>query len=294
MSKNKITIYLFLFIISALVTTIFFNHLINQTTEEIKKKNKGNSSKPIQIQEEQYKRNKENNIKKPEGNNRKESEYYIITSNTLNIRKSNNVNSECIGMLYKNDFIEIIDKIDDWYKTKDNEFVNKNYLKIVNEDNFIRKQKNVSRSLFIRRPISIVNSKSNLHINDLKTLLSGTKLEGIEEAILKAERDYNINSFFILAVARLESGNGTSQIAREKNNLFGLNAIDKDPYNKAYNYNTKSESVDSFTNIIKKYYVNKGLNTIEQINTIYSSSDKWSNKINNIMLSDYQEVKKLD
>jgi len=294
MSKNKITIYLFLFIISALVTTIFFNHLINQTTEEIKKKNKGNSSKPIQIQEEQYKRNKENNIKKPEGNNRKESEYYIITSNTLNIRKSNNVNSECIGMLYKNDFIEIIDKIDDWYKTKDNEFVNKNYLKIVNEDNFIRKQKNVSRSLFIRRPISIVNSKSNLHIEDLKKLLSKTKLVGIEEAILKAEQQYEINAFFILAVARLESGDGNSQIARNKNNLFGLNAVDNDPYNKAFTFKSKSESVYSFAKLIKKYYIGKNLKTVEQINTKYSSSVKWSNKIYRIMLNDYQTVKKLN
>jgi len=283
--KNKLIICI---LILLLVQGLHINHIYNQTIKEVEKKNR----ELLNIQQQK------NTSKEPTLFIQEKLEYYVVISEFLNIRKSNSINSERVGILSKGDIVEIISKNDgEWYKNKNNNYINKNYLKKIDSNSslqeYINKRKLSSRGL-IRKPINIVNSKSNLHINDLKTLLSGTKLEGIEEAILKAERDYNINSFFILAVARLESGNGTSQIAREKNNLFGLNAIDKDPYNKAYNYNTKSESVDSFTNIIKKYYVNKGLNTIEQINTIYSSSDKWSNKINNIMLSDYQEVKKLD
>ena len=282
-SKKKFIIYLSIFIISLIVNAIFFNYIINQTVKDIEKKNN----------ELLNKHDQRINNEKPKVINEKKPEYYIVTTNTLNIRKSNSINSECIGLLHMNDIIEVFDKNEEWYKIENNLFVNKNYLQVVNDPlrEFIKRQKINSRSLLIRNPIDNINSKSNLHIEDLKNLLSGTKLEGIEEAILKSEQEYDINAFFILAVARLESGNGTSEIAINKNNLFGLNTVDKDPYNKAFTFNSKSESVYSFSNVIKKYYIDIGLKTVSQINTKYSSSDKWANKINNLMISDYQKIK---
>ncbi len=39
---------------------------------------------------------------------------------------------------------------------------------------------------------------------------------------LSAERDYHVNAVFLAAVAALESGWGTSALARDKHNLFGF------------------------------------------------------------------------
>jgi len=277
--KNKV--YLLIFIISLLTFSFIFNQLMNQTIKEVDEKNK-----KLNIKEIKESNNVINEIKKPI---QTESNYYIITSNTLNIRKLNNINSECIGLLYKDDIIEVVDKNNEWYKIKDKGFVNKNFIRVIDIET-VKRQKNSSRSLFIRRPINIVNSVSNLHIDDLKNLLSETKLEGIEDAIIQVEKQYGINAFFVLAVARLESGNGTSKIAINKNNLFGLNAIDRDPYNKAFTFKNKSESVYCFANTIKHYYIDKGLKDITQINKKYSSSNNWSVNVNRIMLHDYQKI----
>lgn len=131
-----------------------------------------------------------------------------------------------------------------------------------------------------------VLQSSNVSASDLDSMLSGTQLAGIGHALVEVEQRYGINAFFTLAVAKLESGNGQSRIARDKNNLFGMNAIDSNPYNAAFSYNSKAHSILDFGERLNRNYIQQGLTSLQSINTKYSSSSAWASKVNTIMVGD--------
>lgn len=128
-----------------------------------------------------------------------------------------------------------------------------------------------------------VTSDSNMTYNKVEKLVDGTFLDGAEQALIDADEVYGINPLFAYAVACLESDYGRSDIARDKNNLYGMNAEDDDPYNKAYSYYNKSESIYDFIERIDKYYVSQGYSDIDDINRKYSSDSNWHIKVYAIM-----------
>lgn len=136
-----------------------------------------------------------------------------------------------------------------------------------------------------------VTVKSNASLGQLQSLLAGTNLEGIESALLEVEQNFGVNAFFTLAVAKLESGNGKSKLATDKNNLFGMNAVDSNPYHAAFSYPSKSASVNDFGKRIKKGYIDQGLTTLASINNKYSSSSEWSVQVESIMETDLARIK---
>ncbi len=48
------------------------------------------------------------------------------------------------------------------------------------------------------------------------------------------KKKYNINGIFLASIAIHESGWGTSQIANDKNNLFGYGSYDATPYESSF------------------------------------------------------------
>lgn len=58
------------------------------------------------------------------------------------------------------------------------------------------------------------------------------------DSFYSAESLYGVNSILMFGVARNESGNGRSRISVLKNNIFGHNAVDSDPYAKGDAYQT--------------------------------------------------------
>lgn len=131
-----------------------------------------------------------------------------------------------------------------------------------------------------------VLQSSNVSASDFDSMLSGTQLAGIGHALVEVEQRYGINAFFTLAVAKLESGNGQSRIARDKNNLFGMNAVDSNPYHAAFTYNSKAHSILDFGERLNRNYIQQGLTTLQSINNKYSSSSAWASKVNTIMVGD--------
>lgn len=81
--------------------------------------------------------------------------------------------------------------------------------------------------------------------------------DGFFEALVAAENKYGLNALFTLAHADIESAHGTSYFARNRNNLFGFNAIDSDP-NQASSYASQAASVDFYASFLKKYYLTPG------------------------------------
>ena len=82
---------------------------------------------------------------------------------------------------------------------------------------------------------------------------SNSKLRGIGQALKDAEEKYGINALIILGVAINESGWGTSTIAQQKNNLFGIKAYDSNT-SAADVFATPGDSVIEFA----KNYMSKG------------------------------------
>lgn len=105
-------------------------------------------------------------------------------------------------------------------------------------------------------------SKSNYTADEIDRYItahtaSDSKLRNLGAALKEAENTYGVNALLTLSVAINESGWGQSRIAKDKNNLFGMGAIDSDPYNGAYKYPSTRESVLDFTkNFISNQYAN--------------------------------------
>ena len=121
-----------------------------------------------------------------------------------------------------------------------------------------------------------------------------------------AEQEYGINGVFLASLAIHESGWGTSKIALNKNNLFGYQAYDWDPYNQAKQFDTYSEGIDLVARILIKYYLNSNGTsifggdiadgryycgeTIKDINKHYATDSNWANSIFGIMKSLYNNL----
>lgn len=89
---------------------------------------------------------------------------------------------------------------------------------------------------------------------------------------VQVEQEYGINVFFTLGVAAWESGNGTSALARDCSNYFGLGGPGQ-----WREYNGRLEvGTYTFAQSIRSY----GLSTISQINPIYCTSGlEWQDMV---------------
>lgn len=109
-------------------------------------------------------------------------------------------------------------------------------------------------------------------------------LIGMGNDWLKIGRKYGINAIYIMAHAIHESDFGFSQIAQDKNNLFGYGAKDSCAYACAWTYTSKTASVDQVMHNVNRDYLTHGgafYNgpTLQGMNVKYASDKKWSEKI---------------
>ena len=127
-----------------------------------------------------------------------------------------------------------------------------------------------------------IDKPSHLSVTELKFITEGTGLEGIEEAVKEVEDTYGINSLFTLSVAAHESGWGESNLARTRNNLFGICAYDNN-VGAASSFASKSDCVRYWGKLIKTEYFGEGRRTTQSVNSIYASDQSWSSKVDNTM-----------
>lgn len=115
---------------------------------------------------------------------------------------------------------------------------------------------------------------SDLTGSQIDELLESRALQGIGDVVQRTEQVYGIISYFILAVAAEESGWGTSNLAKNKNNLFGF-------YNKSFE--NREDSVKYFGSLMMRYQKEGIEMTPAGINKKYAESTSWSNNIVTIM-----------
>lgn len=143
---------------------------------------------------------------------------------------------------------------------------------------------------------------SYLSEEEINTFLEGTNLEGLGKYYLEAEAETGINAAYICAVSCLESGYGSSKLAKTKHNIFGWGANDDNPMGSAYSYDSYSDCIirvmktfgNSYCDPDGKYFegtINDDgtINlTIEEVNEHYCSQESWEKKVASIMIKIFQ------
>ena len=112
-----------------------------------------------------------------------------------------------------------------------------------------------------------------------------TSLPRLGSAFMEAERKQGLNARYFVAHAMLESGRGTSAIARLKHNLFGYGAYDRDPWRYAVRFRTYRKGILAVAEKIRERYLSPtgrwwyGFTTLRGVNRYYASDVHWADKI---------------
>ncbi len=105
---------------------------------------------------------------------------------------------------------------------------------------------------------------------------------GTPREILKiACKEYEVDYILAVSIARVETGNFTSELFLKYNNLGGLS----NDY-EWYKYNTLIEGVNAYVSMLKLEYIDKGLNTPEKIQPKYcpgKDGEHWISLVRKIM-----------
>ena len=150
-----------------------------------------------------------------------------------------------------------------------------------------------------------LNKTSGLTLNDYKKIFSGLPndtnniFEDNYTVFYNIEKKYNINGIFLASIAIHESGWGTSQIAKDKHNLFGYGSYDETPYASSFEFETYAECIETVAKSLVKYYINPSGTiiydgeiasawyyngpTLLGVNTRYASDSSWHEKVYNYM-----------
>jgi len=130
---------------------------------------------------------------------------------------------------------------------------------------------------------------SGLNVGQADSLLKGTGLEGLGKAFVEAEKNYQVNAFYLIAHAAWESGWGKSRLSREKNNLFGFMAYDGSPYKSAKRFKSKAEGIDVVARYISQHYLDETGRyyhgpTLRGMNVRYATDQNWDRGIAKVII----------
>ena len=119
--------------------------------------------------------------------------------------------------------------------------------------------------------------------------IKGSRLAGKGAIFKEAEESYQINALYLIAQSALESSWGRSQIAKDKNNFFGIGAYDTTPYDSAKSFDDVDKGILAAAKWIRENYIDNGRtylgNKSSGMNVLYASDPYWGEKIASIMMS---------
>lgn len=140
-----------------------------------------------------------------------------------------------------------------------------------------------------------LNTPSGINASAINHILNGTTLEGLGHSFVDVENKYIIHAIYLLAHAIHESDFGRSQIARDKNNLFGFMAYDSSAYASAKKFSSYAECIDFVAGYIKRQYLTQGGDwyegaTLSSMNVHYATDKRWAVKIAKWMEAIYKQL----
>lgn len=233
-----------------------------------------------------------------------------VTSKLLSVRLEADSNSEKLCTLKRGASVKIQQINGDWLyilSKEHNGYIPKECITNINPNQTNIQDYNAGESysknsLLAKLSFNMnLNNSSGFSIEQFKKVLSGQEsdknkvFEEAAEYFYYAEKQYGINGVFLAAVGIHESAWGTSKISKDKKNLFGYGAVDSNPYNGAYSFNTYAEGIDLLARVFVKYYLNPNGtviyggnvangkfyngNTISSVNIKYASDKNWANSV---------------
>ena len=141
--------------------------------------------------------------------------------------------------------------------------------------------KDISRQLDLRNPTCLTAENLDNHL--------GGVLSGKGELFKQVEEKYNVNALFLVAVAMLESANGTSNRAITKKNCFGL---------RGKTFDNVDDCIDYVAMILSSetgYYYGRKKYTLEKVGKTYApewdnpGNKKWIPSVISLMKKVYSE-----
>ncbi|WP_289300951.1 N-acetylglucosaminidase [Sporofaciens musculi] len=141
-------------------------------------------------------------------------------------------------------------------------------------------------------------SRTSYSGQELNSLMIGkingsSKLNNTGDYFTNSQNTYGVNALIMTGIAANESGWGTSSICQNKNNLFGLNAVDASPGTSANTYASVEECIRQFADgwMSRKYLNPNGWtykggflgNKASGVNVKYASDPYWGEKAANII-----------
>ena len=221
----------------------------------------------------------------------------MYLTETTELKKEAKKDSEDLTTIKRYLNFEIIQVSKDWTKVKFKEF--EGYLpnkKLTSEavNPLIIEQNRIARIKDSLNKEMDLTLPSGLTLSDYKTILGYNASDKNSifadnyEAFYNAEQKYGVNGIFIAAVGIHESAWGTSYLAKEKNNLFGYRAYDRDPINSAQDFETYVDAINVVAEALSKNYLTPtgsyyNGTTIEAINTKYATDKAWHEKVYSYM-----------
>lgn len=119
--------------------------------------------------------------------------------------------------------------------------------------------------------------------------IKGSRLAGKGAIFKEAEERYQVNALYLIAHSALESAWGRSQIAKDKNNFFGIAAYDTTPYDSAKSFDNVDKGILGAAKWIRENYIDEGRtylgNKSSGMNVLYASDPYWGEKIASIMMT---------
>lgn len=136
----------------------------------------------------------------------------------------------------------------------------------------------------------------NKIINYWAKVNGGSTFIGLGQVFIDASKQTGLDPVYILAHAGLESAWGTSAIAVNKHNYFGIGAVDTNPYGGAHvQGDSVSEGIMTGATWIAKNYYNKGQTSLYSMrynNGVheYCTSTTWPYSIATIIQTSYSLI----
>lgn len=137
-------------------------------------------------------------------------------------------------------------------------------------------------------------TKTTYNSDNINQYLEKRKLSDSSKMLLTgsyfidAQNNYGVNAILMMAIGMNESGRGESNLAKTKNNLFGLNAVDANPNEAANFFSSIEDCIHTYAYSYLSYgylqpgdYRFKGANLgnkMEGLNYKYASDPFWAEK----------------
>lgn len=237
----------------------------------------------------------------------KKGDELFVCANNLMLKEEKNIDSTNICPIAQNESVKILELDDNWYYVmyKDYDgYVLKEGVSTYNpnkkknsdtEDIKIYSKEELIARLNFDMDVSV---PSDLSLEQFEMIFDNSNdkydvFKNNAKYFYYVEEQYGINGVFLAAIGIHESAWGSSSISKNKRNLFGYAAYDRDPYNSASNFSSYAEGIDLVARVLMKNYLNSpntilfdGSNatgryysgkTISSVNKHYATDKNWAN-----------------